>query len=265
VSNPISLKMVVDLASLREDAERIGTTLRAGIGNGLRGVDDEVSKLEQSLQRLERIGGMRQLESSFTGIHTKLSSIGGMVNGIGDSFLRLSAMTYVFDRIGTAIERGIISPFERVAQAGDNAMRFRQQISGTVGGMDVAGGVDRAMIQRLGDLPMTLEQARRVTEELSKVGALSGAFSQGSSSEVAQRISGYTTTVGNLQSLVPWQTPDKIAHSIGTALEGNSLGRLRMTVGVNPDDLARLAGTNQKDLASDPAALMDALGKYAAQ
>ena len=110
---------------------------------------------------------------------------------------------------------------------------------------------------------MSLEQARHVGEETSRISALSPGMSLASPEAAAANISKLSDIVERLSVLTPDKTPEAIAAAMEKTLQGSPRG-LR-AVGIDPKDLAVIAGVRDKALQSDQQLLLKTLDTYARQ
>lgn len=211
------------------------------------------------------VGDGSAMSQSLNAAFLPLRGVGGILSGIergwtslGNTMIRVSAMFYSFERIGHMIEAAFLGPYERINQASEAAIKFRQSISETVGGMSNAGQVDDQMIALSRDLPLSLEQTRHVAEMITQVPALAPQLAlatPGQSGAVVGQFADIATRIGISN---PQAGQDEIIKAIGNALEGNLRG-LRLVARINPDDLAQMSGMSLKQLQGNNGALLSAI------
>lgn len=187
----------------------------------------------------------------------------GFVRDLEQALVRVGFQIWSVQQTATTLWAMMERPWTGLLEAGDDARKFELSISGIVGGMANAKLVDDALLTRIGDIPLTLQQTRELTESIAKTGVFTSSFALATPEQAASKAAEYAQTVAGLSALNPQSKPEQIVEVLQQALEGQiSTRQLRLKAQLDPQELAQIAGTTQKQLQADPEMLMQAVQKY---
>jgi hypothetical protein len=189
---------------------------------------------------------------------TAISEVDSLWRSLGNNLIRVSALFYSARRTFELARGATVSPYEAIISQGENAEKFRQQISTTVGGYGTAAAVDQSLLGLQRSSPFSLEQTRAMAGRLIAIPSLSSQLALGGPENAPKVVSQLTDIVARLSIGNPQAAPEEIARAVGNALEGNLRG-LRLEARINPRDLAQAAGVTEKELSSDRDAILRGL------
>jgi len=251
---------VADLSDLKGVGTQIGTAIQGGLTQA----NSQLQQLETNLNRLRSVGGsggIAQLGHQISSAFSPLQKVSGFISGIESGFIRLNFAMEGIERVGRAVYTMFSKPFDALMTSTEDARKFELAISGVTGGMEKARAVNSALLSDLKNIPLSLEEVRRLTMSMSRQGLMTSAFANSDPQQAAAQASQYAGTVAKLSALNPQYSPDQMIDVLRQASSGQARG-MRYRLGIDPQDLARMQGVNQKDFTGNPELLMQAMGKY---
>ena len=262
----IQLKFVVSGKNeLVEAGQQIGAAFSAGIESGINRANESVRSLHSNLEKIQRLGGgsafLQEFGQSINQVHARLGGVNSTIGEISTGILKISALSYVFERIGGSISSSVIAPLEKMLQLTERSRLFEASVS-TLTGQSGARTIDYDLARNLNNTPFSLDDSRQQFNAYSRIGPFAQQLAFGSVSESMGQFQQFQQILAGLQTLNPGVTAERLTGSIEGSLLGQALA-LRGVVRIDPDQLAELVGLQkQQDFKGRPELLMAALQRY---
>lgn len=202
------------------------------------------------------------VKSGLTGVGRAASFPLHGLRAIGNTAIRLAAISYGIRRIGHLAYSAITGPTSRMVEGTERSRLFELTMNRAAGGPMRARAFNRALVQESMGSGMSVDDFREVSRQYATMPMLSSRLIGKTPQQQAQEIRRFGEFGAMMGTLDPSQGVAGAMISIREALAGD-VQSLRRRLEISPAVVAAGSGQSLEKLKGDPELMLQALRKYA--